>query len=418
MNKFFLILLLFCFSCSNKEDKFLVDYESFIKQGKKIDLIKNKNLNDKDIKIINKISIREFSFFKDWREKNQNPKNLIYPVKINILNKKNSLNQKIENFIVYHNKIITVNKQSEIKVYNKDFKKLISKKIYKKKIYKNYSLNFSLIIYKKNLYISDNLGNINCYSLDNLKLIWTKSFGVPFNSNIKIHKNNLFIINSNSKIFSINSSNGNLNWSYETPSQKINDKSSYRIAIFKNKIFFTNDSSNIYCLDLKDNTITWSLTFGNENFANMPIVSKSSPITVDQNGDLFISNNNGNTYAIDSQSGSIKWALPIYSNKRFIVSEKYLFNVFEDRFFIINKNKGKILFNKQIKLNNNTFDFEELFVSEKLIYLFDKGGSLISIENRDLNQIKIKKKYFKGFNEMIILKNNFYIRTNNQILQY
>ena len=350
--------------------------------------------------------------------KNQNPKNLIYPVKINIINKKNSLNQKIENFVIYHDKIITINKQSEIKIYNKNFKKFISKKIYKKKIYKNYSLNFSLIINKKNLYISDNLGNINCYSLDNLKLIWTKSFGVPFTSNIKIHKNNLFIINSNSKIFSINSSNGNLNWSYETPSQKINDKSSYRIAIFENKIFFTNDSSNIYCLNLKNNTITWSLTFGNENFVNIPIVSKSSPITIDQNGDLFISNNNGNTYAIDSQSGSIKWALPIYSNKRFVVSEKYLFNVFEDRFFIIHKNNGKILFNKQIKLNNNIFDFKELLVSEKLIYLFDKGGSLISIENRNLNQIKIKKKYFKGFNEMIILKNNFYIRTNNQILQY
>ena len=76
------------------------------------------------------------------------------------------------------------------------------------------------------------------------------------------------------------------------------------------------------------------------------------------------------------------------------------------------------LFNKKIKLNNYIFDFEELLVSEKLIYLFDKGGSLISIENSNLNQIKIKKKYFKGFNEMIILKNNFYIRTNNQILQY
>ena len=69
MNKFFLIFLLLCFSCSNKEDEFLVDYESFIKQGKKIDLIKNKNLNNKDIKRINKISIRDFSFFKDWREK-------------------------------------------------------------------------------------------------------------------------------------------------------------------------------------------------------------------------------------------------------------------------------------------------------------------------------------------------------------
>ena len=38
---------------------------------------------------------------------------------------------------------------------------------------------------------------------------------------LKIHKNNVFIINSNSKIFSINTNTGKLNWSFETISKKL-----------------------------------------------------------------------------------------------------------------------------------------------------------------------------------------------------
>lgn len=418
MNKFFFILILFLFSCSGKED--LVDIEAFLKEGKKIDLIENKNLNSFEVNLINKIKISNFSNFNNWSEKNQNYKNLIQPIKKKIIKKRDSINLKVNNFIVNNNKLIFVDQKSNIHLYNNKFKKIITKKIYNRKIYRNYTIDFSLSVNGKSLFISDSLGNVHCFNLEDLKLKWSKSFGVPFKSDIKIYKKNLFVINSNSKIFSINTLNGNLNWSFESSSKSIKDKESYRIAFYKNKVFFTNDSSEIYCLDLDEKKILWSFVFQNDNFENAPLISRSSPITIDQNGILFVSNNNGNTYAIESETGSLKWSNFIYSNNRFVISENYLLNVFDDSFFILDKKTGKVLLNKKIKTSNKRkkkFELGDILVTNSNIYLFEKNGFLITSKNNNLNNIKIEQ-YFKKYKNFAFSNNDLYINTGYSILKY
>ena len=89
------------------------------------------------------------------------------------------------------------------------------------------------------------------FNIDNLDILWKKNFGVPFKSNLKVYNNNLYLINSNSKIYSINTDNGNLNWSFETASRDLKDNKSYQIAIINDELVFTNDNAEIYCLDLK-----------------------------------------------------------------------------------------------------------------------------------------------------------------------
>jgi len=418
MKKIFFILTFFLFSCGDKEN--LVDIDAFLKEGKRINLIEGQNVNYFEVKLINEIKILNFTNFSNWNEKNQNHKNLIYPIKKKIEKNKNSINLKFKSFVINNEKLIFIDQKSNIFLYNNKFKKIISKKIYNRKIYKNYKLDFSLSTNGKSLFVSDSLGNVHCFNLENLKLKWRKSFGVPFKSDVKIYKKNLFIINSNSKIFSINTLNGNLNWSFETSSKNIKDKDSYRIAFYNNKVFFTNDSSEIYCLDLDEKKILWSFTFESENFENTPLFSRSSPITIDQNGILFVSSNNGNTYAIDSNTGSLKWSNLIYSNNRFVISKNYLFNVFNDFFFIIDKNTGKILFNKNIKKSNKqkkSFQFDDILVTNNNIYLFEKNGYLITFTNSNLNNIKIKK-YFKEYKNFILTNDDLYINTGHSILKY
>ena len=185
--------------------------------------------------------------------------------------------------------------------------------------------------------VADNLGNIHALNIVNLDIIWKKNFGVPFKSNLKVHNNNLYLINSNSKIYSINTDNGKLNWSFETASRDLKDNKSYQIAIINDDLVFTNDNAEIYCLDLKKNNIKWSLIFQTSNFENKPLLFKSSPISIDKNGYLFVSTNYGYTYAINIKTGLIKWSQPIYSTNRFIITKRYLVNLWKNRIFIINK---------------------------------------------------------------------------------
>ena len=390
MIKFILAFFLFLFSCGKKDD--LVDIESFINQGKKINLIDRKNLNSQEIIKIKSLEKSNYAIYKNWSESGQNSKNYIKPTKVFFEKKNRQISKKFNKFIIYNNNIITINSKSNIIIYSLDFKKINSKKIYKRKIYKNYNVNFSIIAYKNNLYISDNLGNVHSFKIKNLELNWKKNFGVPFRSNLKIYENNLFIINSNSKIFSIN---------------------------INNNIFFTNDSSEVYCLDLVAKNIKWSLIFDNENFENLPLISSSSPITIDDSGILYISNNNGNTYSIDSNTGLLRWSAPIYSTNRFVVSKNYLFSVFENYIFIINKNNGKILFNKKISLTkkNKKLLFKDVLINQKNVYLFDINGYLVTINKSDLTKYKVNK-FFKKYSDLIIINNSLYVNTGDAIYEY
>ena len=418
MKAFLFIIFLVIVSCGSKE-KNLIDLKSFTNQGEKIDLVEQKNLNNKDVNRIKNLKNSKHFVYKEWSQNNQNLSNLLYPTRTSINKKKKSFSRNVEKFIIYKKKIITINNKSNVAVLDLNFKKLKSRNIYKRKIYKNYEIDFKIIAYKDKIFIVDSLGSIHCLNINNLEILWKKNFGVPFKSNLKIQNDKLFLINSNSKIYSINTLNGNLNWSFETTSRDLKDNKSYQIAIFKNDLIFTNDNAEIYCIDIKKNSIKWSLIFKTANFQDTPLLFKSSPITVDRNGDIYVSTNYGFTYALDIKSGLIKWSLPIYSINRFSVTDKYILNTWNNRIFVINKLKGKLVFNKKLsKLNNtNRFFFRDLIVGSKNIYIFNENGFMISLNKNNLNDYS-KSRIAKKFENLIISNNDLYINTKSSILKY
>ncbi len=418
MKIIFYVFFLFLIACGGKKEE-LVDLKSFTNQGEKIDLVQKKNLNFTNIKIISNLKRTKYHSYKDWSQSHQNKKNLIYPAKISINKKNKSVSKNIDKFIVYKNKIITINNKSKINILDTNLKNLISKKIYKRKIYKNYNIDFKIIAFKNRLLIADNLGNIHALNIANLDIIWKKNFGVPFKSNLKVHNNNLYLINSNSKIYSINTDNGKLNWSFETASRDLKDNKSYQIAIINDDLVFTNDNAEIYCLDLKKNNIKWSLIFQTSNFENKPLLFKSSPISIDKNGYIFVSTNYGYTYAIDIKTGLIKWSQPIYSTNRFVITEKYLINSWKDRVFMINKSNGKIVLNKNLSKSHkkNKIIFKDLIVGDNWIYIFDSKGFKISLDKKNFNTY-LRSKIASNYENSIIYNNNLYINTKNSILKY
>jgi len=418
IKKFYFFIFIVLSSCGVKEK--VVDYESFLKQGKKVNLFKSINQNNNKINLINKINIRNYFKYSNWGEKNQNSQNLIGPINVPLDAKKKIITKKNSNLVIYDDKIFIIDTKANINVYDLNLNKISSKNIYKKKIYKNYKIQFSILAKKNKLFISDNLGNIHSFNIKDLQLLWKKSFGVPFRSDIKEYKNILYFLNSNSKIFSIDAKNGDLIWSFETSSKKIKDKNSYQIAIYRNKLFFTNDSSEVYCLDLDKNSIIWSLNFETENFQNAPAISISSPITIDENGILYVSNNNGYLYSIETNTGKINWAVPIYSPNKFILTKNYLFSVINDRFFVLNKKSGKILLNTQITNfagKNIKFDLKDILINKEYIYLFCKTGYLIKIEKNNLKKYYIEKLNKNYLNYSVVL-NTIFINSGSTITKY
>jgi len=413
-----IILVMFVISCSKKtEDK--VDLKSFIEQGKKIQLFKTNQAYKKNIKQIDKVITSNNKKINYWNQSNYSLSNYIPSTEVEIYQKKHLIiNGKFDELISLSNKIITINKDSKLQIFDKNLKKILSKRIYKKKIYKNFNLDFKLIGKGNKIYVADNLGNIHCYNVENLDLVWKQKLSVPFMSNIKIYKNDLFIINSNSKIFSLNISSGKINWSFETVSKDIKSKGSYQISIYDNKLYFTNDVGEIYCVDLSKNNIIWSLTFEPINYSQKPITFKSSPIIINKDN-LFVSTNFGFLYAINPKSGLVKWSLPIENTNNFLVDKNLIFLANQDRFVIINLLNGKIIYNQQIPSikSKSKHQFENLLLGKKNIILFSKDGQIILVNKMNLRKVKVYKKYI-DFKNFIVISNNLYLITSKSLVRF
>ena len=237
-------------------------------------------------------------------------------------------------------------------------------------------------------------------------------------SNIKIYKNDLFVINSNSKIFSLNISSGKINWSFETVSRDIKSKGSYQISIYDNKLYFTNDVGEIYCVDLSKNNIIWSLTFEPINYSQKPITFKSSPIIINRDN-LFISTNFGFLYAINPKSGLVKWSLPIENTNNFLVDKNLIFLANHDRLVIINLLNGKIIYNQNIPSfkSKSKYQFENLLLGKKNIILFSKDGQIILINKMNLGKVRVYKKNI-DFKNFIVISNNLYLITSKSLVRF
>ena len=115
-------LFLFTISCNKESSDKLVDIDFYINQGEKIKIIKEQSLADKDIYLIKKIQNLKFSSYKNWVEQNYNSNNFITPSKLTIYKKKKYIKKKIDNFIIYEKKIITIDKKSNIQIFARDIK--------------------------------------------------------------------------------------------------------------------------------------------------------------------------------------------------------------------------------------------------------------------------------------------------------
>ena len=421
MKKNFLIFLFLIFISCSKNDEVLVDLESYLNQGERV-LLKKSDINYLKIneKKINKIKIKNLKNNFDWNQKYLNSRNFVSPHNISINEKKKVLNKKLEQIIIHDKNIITIDKNSLLQIYNLSFKKINSKKIYNRKIYKKFDLKFSIASSQGNIYVSDNLGNVHSYRKKDLKKNWSIELAVPFRSNIKIYKDQIFLINSNSKIFAINKKSGLIDWSFETASRALKKNNSYQVSIFDNTLFFTNDNGEIFSINMLEKNINWSLILESKDDQNIPYIFESSPISIDDEKNLFISSNYGLMYCIDPRSGFIKWSKFLSSTNKFIIYQNFLFLVSNRKLVILNKKNGNIIYNQDLlsktNISNKNF-IKDFVIGEDSIYLFINDGYLISIKLDDLNKIN-KKKLFKGYNEYAVSNKNIYIVTEKNLLKY
>lgn len=420
------ILIFFIFftllSCS-KKDEAKYDLETFINQGKKVELYKDSTKTIKKNFVLDKVNIQNQNLNLQWHQANMNSSNLlgIGNKDLNKIKKKYSLD--MPKCVFSKKTFFCIGKRSKIILLDESLKLIAAKQIYKRKIYNNYKLNFSIAFYNNKIAISDNLGNIRVLNSKNLKDIWIKTLNVPFRSEIKIYKDNIFVINSNSKIYSIDINSGEINWSIETASRTLKQGNSYQISAYEDKILFINDYAEIYCIDLKLNKMIWSNSIQELGLNYIPAVFKSSPLVIDKNK-VYFSSNNSSFFALNLSDGSILWKKQIQTTNIPIVLDNKILIVNKNGFYILNKMTGEVLnfYNNNLfleiaKSKKTKIFLKKIYVTNKKIYLFSRYGEIFYINNSNLKKLYFLNK-FSSFEDYIFFENFFILITKKELIKF
>ena len=146
--------------------------------------------------------------------KYENKKQLIYKSKKIGKNKFDTSNSLFEPLILNDN-VFLYDYTGNIYNFSIKDRQVIWKYNFYKKRYKNIPIIIKLKISKNYLIALDNLGFAYSLEIDR-KIKWAKNYGIPFKSNVKLDKENIFILNQDNKYFSIDERNGNQKLSLET----------------------------------------------------------------------------------------------------------------------------------------------------------------------------------------------------------
>ncbi len=317
--------------------------------------------------------------------------------------------------------IIFFDKKGSIIRYNEK-QKVLWKKNYYSKSEKKLQPKLNFIIDNQNLLVVDSIAKYYSINLNTGVLNWSKYNIYPFNSEIKKNKGKIFVIDYKNTLRCYNIENGSECWNLQTENSFTISDSKYSLIILNDNIVFSNSIGDITSVNVESGLITWQLPTQSNKIINETYNFKISKLVSDGIS-IFFSNNKNEFYSIDAKTGTINWINKINSKIKPIIIENLIFTISEEGYlFVIEKNDGKILRatnlyknykNKKIKKNPVGF-----VVGDKKLYLTNSEGKLIIVDIDLGDAIKEEKISGKFVSEPFIFNNNLFVLRNGSILQY
>ena len=318
--------------------------------------------------------------------------------------------------------LIFFDKKGSIIRYN-DKTKVLWKKNHYSKPEKKLRPKLDFIQDGENLLITDSIAKYYSVNINSGELNWSKNNIYPFNSDIKKHKNKIFVIDYKNTLRCYNISDGNECWNLKTEDSFTISNSKFSLIVINDKVIFSNSIGDITAVDIETGVIIWQLPTQSSSIINETYNFKISKLVSDGNSIIF-SNNKNEFHSIDVKTGTINWINEINSNITPIITGNLIFTVSNEGYLIvIEKDKGNIirvtdLFkNYKLKKRKNIKPVG-FAIGNTNLYLTNSDGKMIIVDLSLGNIKKIEKISGDFISRPFIVNENLFVIRNGSIVQY
>jgi len=426
---FTLVVLFFLNSCSfNENARIWKDKKNKLETNKKITKVLSKDKArvvefNQDLKL-------DLSSIKILNKKSDNQNNLglqsyegdLRKIGNFKFSKLEELNQLDFEPIFLKNGVIFFDKKGSIIRYNKN-QKVVWKKNHYSKAEKKLKPKLNFLVDKQNLLVVDSIAKYYSVNIITGEINWSKNNVYPFNSNIKRYKDKIFVIDYKNTLRCYKINDGSECWNLQTEDSFTISNIKYSLIILNDNVIFNNSIGDITAVDIETGLITWQLPTQSSSIINEIYNFKISKLVSDGNS-IYFSNNKNQFYSIDSKTGTINWINEVNSNIKPILVGNLIFTISNEGYlYLIDKNKGNIVRVTDLFLNYKDKKRKNIYpvgfvIGDKNVFLTNSDGKMIIAGIEDGKIIKIEKVSGGLVSEPFIFDNNLYLVRNGSIAQY
>ena len=318
--------------------------------------------------------------------------------------------------------LIFFDKKGSIYRYSNS-QKVLWKKNYYSKAEKKLKPKLNFILEGENLLVTDNIAKYYSININSGELNWSKNNTYSFNSEIKKHKNRIFVVDYKNTLRSYNINDGSELWNLQTEDSFTISNTKFSLIIINDMVVFSNSIGDITAVDIKTGLIIWQLPTQSSKMINETYNFKTSKLVSDGKS-IFFSNNKNEFYSVDAKTGTTNWINKINSNLTPIISGNFLFTVSNEGYlYLIKKNEGNILritdLYKDYKIKNRK-DIKPIgfAIGDTRLYLTNTDGKMIIVELDFGKVISIEKVAGNFTSRPFIYNQNLFVIRNGSIVQY
>jgi outer membrane protein assembly factor BamB len=318
--------------------------------------------------------------------------------------------------------LIFFDKKGSIIRYD-DKQKVLWKTNHYSKAQKKLNPKLNFVLDDQNLLVTDSIAKYYSVNINTGELNWSKNNIYPFNSEIKKHKNKIFVIDYKNILRCYNIIKGSECWNLQTEDSFTISSSKFSLIIINNNVIFSNSIGDITAVDIKTGLITWQLPTQNSSIINETYNFKISKLVSDGTS-IFFSNNKNEFYSVDVKTGTTNWINEINSNLTPIISNNLVFTVSNDGYlYVVDKNKGNIIRINDLYLNYKIKKRKKIkpigfAVGDTKLYLTNTDGKMIIVDLNLGDVIRIEKIAGDFVSRPFIYNQNLFVIRNGSIAQY
>lgn len=301
-----------------------------------------------------------------------------------------------------------------------------SKLIWKKNYYnKQEKQNHPILYFAKNnttLIVVDSISKYYALNIETGEILWKKYNNAPFISDVKIHEDKFFVVDSNNVLSCISIIDGSLIWQHKSENNIIKSTKKLSIVIDKEKVIFNNSVGDVNALNIKNGHLMWITTTSDRQSSVKPFLLKLSQLVINKNSVLF-SNNNNLFYSVNLETGLQNWTQNINSYLRPVIVNDLIFTITNEGYLVVIDNPtGNIIritdvFNQFKAKQRNKIKPVGFVIGINNLFLSTDSGKLLVIDvltGRTKSILKIdNNKISKPF----IANKNLYLVKDDSIIK-